>query len=360
MKSAGKTIGILVALTLVAGFGWQMGWFDGTGTANLGQSTIPSLGQTTTTSGVQDYKGNLNLSVEAFDSLDSTNSGLGDDTELNTICYQRVGDDVADWIEIGVVSEAETGDANIEIDGQSEMWCELNHEASLEYYVDAEKTVAKNKRIDTFIWDDANGDNDDTYIFRVNILDITPSTDGEAVMTLNMYLYDEETSDSLIDTTTASRTSVATGETNSILQFNIDVDTSSTGGDAKYVHTIRVRINSTDDTKWVDSSSYIALPDGSKLYLVDMTRNDLASTTEYKHIFPEGNDYAEAYLLKIEKDSSTELDFPVTLRTSFATDNALCLELGVRYINPYGTVSSYDSDDVEVTNVSSVGDECTL
>jgi hypothetical protein len=350
MKSAGKTIGILVALTLVAGVGWQMGWFDGTGTANLGQNTIPTIGQTTTTTGVQDYKGNLNLSTETFDSLDSTNSGLGDDTELDTICYERIGDDVSDWIEIGVVSEAETGDANVEVDGQSEMWCELNHESSQEYYVDAEKTVAKNKRIDTFIWDDANGDNDDTYIFRVNLLDITPSTDGEAVMTLNFYLYDEDTSDSLIDTATADKGGVATGETNTIVQYNIDLDSSSTGGDAKYIHTMRIKINSTDDTLWVDSDSFIALPDGSKLYLVDMSRNDLASTTEYKHIFPSGNDYSEAYALVVDKDASTELDFPLTMRTAFSSADGLCIEMGVRYINPFGTVSSYDAVDVGVMN----------
>jgi len=261
---------------------------------------------------------------------------------------------------MGVVSEAETGDANISIDGQTEMWCEVNLEASQEYYVDATKTVSKNQRVDTFIWDDANNDNDDTYIFRVNLLDITPSTDGEAVMTLNVYLYDEETSDTIIDTDTTSKGSVATGEVTNILDFNIDLDTSSTGGDAKYIHSMRVRVNSTDDTDWVESDSFVGFPDGTKIYLTgDMSRTDLSSTIEYKYQFPSGNDYADAYLLKIDKDASTEIDTPMTFVSAFESNDAVCVELGFRYIDGYGTVSSYDSDDVEVTN-SSVGDECTL
>ena len=360
MKSAGKSVLVLGAIILLGVVAWQGGYLNGGSTANLGVGDVPTLGQTQTVTGVQDYKSNLNLSVETFDGLDSTNTGLGDDTEIDTICYERIGDNVADWIEMGVVSEAETGDANISIDGQTEMWCEVNLEASQEYYVDATKTVSKNQRVDTFIWDDANNDNDDTYIFRVNLLDITPSTDGEAVMTLNVYLYDEETSDTIIDTDTTSKGSVATGEVTNILDFNIDLDTSSTGGDAKYIHSMRVRVNSTDDTDWVESDSFVGFPDGTKIYLTgDMSRTDLSSTIEYKYQFPSGNDYADAYLLKIDKDASTEIDTPMTFVSAFESNDAVCVELGFRYIDGYGTVSSYDSDDVEVTN-SSVGDECTL
>jgi hypothetical protein len=352
------TVVVLGAIILLGVVAWQGGYLGGS-PANLGQTSIPALSQTTTTTGVQDYKGNLNLSTETFDSLDSTNTGLGEDTELDTICYERIGDNVADWIELGVVSEAETGDANISVDGQTEMWCEVNLEASQEYYVDATKTVAKNQRIDTFIWEDADNDNDDTFIFRVNLLDITPSTDGEAIITLNWYVYDEETSDTVLDTTTASTGSISTGEANTVVQWNIDLDTSASGGDAKYLHSMRVRVNSTDDTDWVESDTIITLPDGMKLSLTDMDRTDLASTIEYKYQFPTGNDYGEAYLLKIEKDDSTEIDFPMTFRSAFEASDALCVELGFRYIDGYGSVSSYDTDDVELT-VDSVGDECTL
>lgn len=359
MKTAGKSIAVLAIIVGLGFVAWNQGWLDGANQGNLGVGSVPTLGETTTVTGVQDYKGNLNLTIEAYDSLDSTNSPIGGDDEIDTYCYEKVGDNVADWIELDRGSDADSEDMNIPVDGITEMWCEINIQGTSEVYVDASKTVAKNNRIDTFIWDDADNDNDDTYIFRVNILDITPSTDGEAQMTLNVYLYDEETSDTIIDTDTTSKGSVATGEVTNILDFNVDLDTSSTGGDAKYLHSLRVRVNSTDDTDWVESDSFVGFPDGTRIYLTDMDRTDLSSTIEYKYQFPDGNDYADAYLLTINKDASTEIDTPMTFVSALETNDALCIELGFRYINAFGTVSSYDSDDVEVTNTT-VGDECTL
>lgn len=361
MKTTGKSVAVLGVIILLGFVAWNQGWLDGTSSGNLGVSTVPKLGDTQPVAGTQDYKGNLNFQTETYDSLDSTNTGLGDDTELDTVCYQRVGDDVDAWIEMGTLSEAETGDADISIDGQTEMWCEVHPEDSQEYYIDAQKIVAKNDRIKSFIWDDADADNEDTYIFQVDLLNITPSQDGsEALVKVNWYVYDEETSDSNITAgEVASVGSVATGEVTTVLDWNLDLNTSTTGGDAKYIHSMRVRLNSTDDTDWVESKTTITLPNGQQLSLTDFDRSDLASTIEYKYQFPDGNDYSDAFLVTIPKDSSTEVDFPMNFRSAFESSDALCIEFGVRYINPEGVVSSYDTDDVEVTN-DSVGTECTL
>ena len=361
MKSAGKSVAVLGVVILLGFVAYNQGWIGNGSTANLGVGDIPTLGETQSVAGTQTYRGNFNLSTETYDTLDSTNTGLGDDTELDTVCYQKIGSNVDDWKELGVVSEAETGDTNIAItsDTMTEMWCEVHPEDSQEYYIDAQKIVQKNDEVKSFIWDDADADNEDSYIFQVDLSNIDTGSDREALMTLNWYVYDEETSDTIVDTTTASVGSVSTGEVTSVIQWNVDLDTSATGGDAKYLHSIRIRLNSTDDTDWVESKTTLAMPDGTSLSLLDMSRSDLASTTEYKYQFPDGNDYAEAFLVSISKDTSTEVDFPMNFRSAFESNDALCVELGLRYINPEGVVSSYDTDDVEITNAS-VGTECTL
>jgi len=367
MKSAGKAVAVLAVLVVLGGIAYNQGWIGNSSTANLGTQLIPELDDAPNIAGVQTYRGNFNLSTETYDSLDSTNTGLGDDTEVDTVCYEKIGSNVDDWKELGVISEAETGDANIAItsDSLTEIWCEVHPEDSQEYYIDAQKIVAKNEVIKSFIWDDADNDNEDSYIFQIDISDIDTGSDREALMTLNWYVFDEETADTNITAAeVASVGSVATGEVTTVLDWNLDLNTSTTGGDAKYLHSMRIRLNSTDDTDWVESKTTIQLPaplanGDDELALTDFSRSDLASTIEYKYQFPEGNDYAEAFLITVEKDKSTEIDFPMNFRSAFESSDALCIEFGVRYINPEGVVSSYDTDDVEVTN-GSVGDECTL
>ncbi len=111
--TSGKTIGFgLVAVLAIVAVAYVFS--DGTfQTADFGGTTpTTQVTQITTVSGAQDYQGNLNVSTKTWDEL-VRSTQYGDLTEIDTICYKRIGDDVKNWIRLDQASEAETGDMNM-------------------------------------------------------------------------------------------------------------------------------------------------------------------------------------------------------------------------------------------------------
>lgn len=351
MKNAGVIA--LLAIVVVGGLiAYGAGWIPNNAQqANFGQQgTSPN--PTDTSSAVQEYRGNLNLSNKVYDSLDSSNTGLGFDTELDMTCWTKTSEDpeTKAWIELDIVDESEIGDADIDIDGITEMYCEPHPEDGQEYYIDPVKTLANNHEIDSWMWVDADDDGEDTYAFRVLLTDLNASHDGEATKTINWYVLDEETSDAIIDTA-SDVSNIATTEVTTVVPFNIDLDTSATGGDAKYIKEMRFRVNTTDDSIIIPSETTISLPNGKSLSLDDFNDNNgdvVGSNIEWKHKFAQSNDYKDGYFIKIDKDTSTEVDFPMNIRSVLGASGTYCIELSFKYINGENTVSSWDDDDVNL------------
>ncbi len=219
----GKTGGILIGIVILVGVVYAIApeTFDDIRPAS---QTTPTQDVTVVVpaSGFQTYGENLNVSTKTWNTLNQTQ--YGDDVEIDTVCYERVGSNVADWIHLDSASEAETGDMNISVrrgsvdasgtvldSGLTEMWCEINLETGLTFYVDKDKTIKNNRDISTAIWDDINDDGDDTYIFQINLIGIDPTIDQEATKTYNWYVYGEQAEDVLVDTSTASATAIGTG-----------------------------------------------------------------------------------------------------------------------------------------------------
>lgn len=373
MKKTGQAI-LAIAVLVVGGLLiTQTDIFSGNNQLSLGGSsggsgttTPDSVSEVTKLSGVQDYQGNLNVSVQTFDAEDPSLT-YGDDTEVDTICYERNGDDPTNWRKLDSASEAELGDMDIPVvkgtsasdTGLTEMWCEINLESSQAFYVAKDDIVQRNAKVDKCIWDDANLDNTDTYICRVNLLDIKPTTDNEATMTLTWYLWDEETDDTLMNI--SAGTSVASagqGKVENRVKYDFDFNNDA---DTKSMIEVRLRLNSTDDSQWFENDSYIDIPTASgteRVKLAQMDRTDLASTTVYKWSY--GTDYSQGNMIIVPKSGDTEFDIPLILYTNFdASDEALCTELGVRWVDGVGAIASYDADDIEVAE-GLVGDECSI
>lgn len=358
----------------------------GTPTANTGLT--PSL-STASTTGLQIYGKNFNVNTQTKDSLDRTIT-YGDDTEINTICWDAQGsDDVADWTDIGTFSEAELGDANIDIDeaiynadgsvkskGLTEMWCEINLETAQDYAVDQEEIIRANDRIDSCIWGDANDDNDNTWICKYNLLGITTTADpnAEPSDTIQLYLFDRETDETIVTATATSYNSVAQGdgiitEVSTKLVFGASADVKmisemlirnnmTTATDDKYSEETEICMSedSTAEVVWFDTRQPVGcLQLGDNTYF---DRDNQASTIEY--IWDGGNDYKDSILVILPKNANTDIEIPINMHSNLNTATAgMCWELGLKYIDGFGSEATYDTVDFKI-NADVGGAVCTL
>jgi hypothetical protein len=355
-------------------------------TAN--QGLTPSLSVTATT-GLQNYGKNFNVGTQTKDTLDRT-IVYGDDTEVNTICWDAHGsDDVAEWTDIGTFSEAEIGDANIDIDeatfnsdgsvkskGLTEMWCEINLESAQDFAVDQEEIIRANDRIDSCIWGDANDDNDDTWICKYDLLGITPVADpnSEPSDTVQLYLFDRETDETIVGATTNTYSSVAQGD-GTITEVTTKL-VFGASADAKMISEIRIRNNETSSTDddyseetelcmsedstaevvWFDTRQPVGCLALGDTGIFD--RDNQASTIEY--VWDGGNEYKDSILVILPKNANLDVDTPINVHTNFQTaTTATCWELGYKYLDAFGSEASYDVVDFEV-NAGTAGTVCTL
>lgn len=369
---------------------------DTSGSSGVSKFTSPSQ-SASNTNDVQIYGKNFNFQTQTTDSLDVTIT-YGDDTEIDTICWDAHGsDDTDDWTKIGTLSEAETGDANIDLDeaiynadgslksaGTTEMWCEVNLESSQDYFVDQAEIVKANDRIDSWVWVDANDDTDETFAFRYNLLQLTSTSDpnSEPSDTIQLFLFDEDTdggAQTIMDTGVASALSVAQTDTTTELLTHLDF---SNAGDVVVITEILFRNNLTSSTDSIfrDGTTEVCFDDATSdmvwydtrepvgcLNISDKDLGDghggfdfdqLSSTQEYRW---EAEDYHKGILVTVPKNANTQADTTLIVGTDFtASTDSICTELSYKYADAFENESSSDAVDIEVTSASSAGDECTI
>jgi hypothetical protein len=335
--------------------------------------------------------GIMDLQTHAKDSADAAIT-YGDDTELDTLCWFPNGStNEDDWTEVpgGTLSEAETGDADIKIQagqidqegnvistGDLEMYCEFNLESSQDYIVDQAKIIHVNDRIDSCLWVDANDDTDETWACHYDLSNISNGVadpQNRPFDAINIYLFDEDTDGTIMDTSVASATSVAQTDTTTELLTHLDM---TGAADAVVITEILFRNNLTSSTDSVfkDTTTELCFDDSNAIMQWYDTRDDvgclefsdrslfdfdqLASTQEYRW---EASDLSEGILVYVPKNANTQVDTTLTVGTSFtAATDAVCTELSYKYMDAFENESSSDAVDIEVTAASSVGDECTI
>jgi hypothetical protein len=307
----------------------------------------------------QVYNGDLTVTTIATDLSDPAIS-YGGDTEFTTICYKDNNSaDVNDWTPIATATGANPEVLTIPVSkssgndkGLTQMYCDIDVASAQDYYVVKDSLIKDNSRISNAIFDDANGDNVDSWIYQVNLLDVSPADPNTTPsLTLFYKLADEG---SLTVSDPDSKASVGQGSVNNILKFKMNMDNS---GDAESISQIQIRLNSTDDGQWFENLSTVTIAGIGEIKFADMVRSDLASTTVYKYTL--GSDYSEGNMVFVDKNGDTEIDAHVEIQSNFdASNEGLCVELQVRTVDAQGayTSSSADAEIAEGTNT----DECTL
>lgn len=368
MKTLGKGIIGLAVIGVIAfvAFGGELPSQGNGGTTVIG--SVADTPVVTSTTG-QTYNGNLEVSTTAIDSNDPATSYNGAD-DYDIICYERIGSDVRDWevLDAGADSDGTAMDIPVRKTigsdaGITEMWCEVSVESGGQMtFVDKDAIIQANARIDTAVYEDPDLDQTPTWVFRVNLLDVSPADPNQTpTLKLRLKMMEQATSADF-DQTTASVANASTGNHENRIKNNIDFVTTSSSNDSGAIalSQVIITLNTTDDTIYDANSSYIEVPNGAstqRIKLSQMEDNELTSTTTFK--FKYGNDVANANLIVVEKSDDPEIDVPLVLFTNFSVaDQAICTETEFKYVDSFNAFST-TSNDVEVAE-GAIGDECVL
>ena len=307
----------------------------------------------------QVYNGDVTVTTIATDLSDPAVS-YGGDTEYTTICYKDNNTaDVNDWTPIATATTANPEVLTIPVSkstgndkGLTQMYCDIDVASSEDYYVVKDSLIKDNSRISNAIFDDANGDNVDSWIYQVNLLDVSPADPNTTPSLTLFYKLADEGSITVSDPT--SKVSVGQGSVKNILKFKMNMDNA---GDAESISQIQIRMNTTDDGQYFENLSTVKIDGIGEIKLADMTRSDLASTTVWKYKL--ASDYSEGNMLFVDKNGDTEIDAHVDIQSNFdATNEGLCVELEIKTVDAQGayTTSSSDAEIAEGANAV----ECTL
>ena len=314
--------------------------------------TIPQDGQ--------NYNGDLTMKTIAVDKSDPSLS-YGGDTEFTTICYKDNGSsDVADWTNIASGSSANPEVLTIPVQSGSassgglvDMWCEVSIASGQDFYFDKDAVIKDNTRVDTAIFDDPNNDNNDAWIYHIDLTGVSvPDPNTTPTMTIFYDLLDEG---SLTVDSPTSLLSVGTGSVENRIKWSVDM---SSKGDSESINRIQIRVNSTDDSTWSVNQSYVDIPNIGTVKLSEFIESVIGDNTVYRYTF--GSDYATGNMISIDKNGDVEVDIPVTFQTNLASAGALCVELDVRTVDAFGVFTSSNEDDVELVEASTNADECSI
>jgi len=176
-----------------------------------GIGTIGQLEETPTTLGIQNFDGNLAVKFigedEGARNIQANFDFVTSSDAYDTTCYERVGgtDDVRLWevldvgVPVPVITNPQVSNDEMTIkirrttttdNGITEMWCEIIPEVTTfasPVYVNVDRTIESNPRIDTAIFADPNLDQKNDWVFRVNLLDIS-ATDPNVSPSLDIRL----------------------------------------------------------------------------------------------------------------------------------------------------------------------------
>lgn len=376
----GKAVIAVVVIVVIVVGGLSLTGTDIPFRAGTGGVTTPATLTTVEqiiSEGGQIYNGDLTVTSDARDSNDPAVTYTGVSV-YDTICYERIGDDVRDWEvldggddTINEVMTVPIRKTTAQDTGVLAMWCEISPETGGVVLFDKDGTISANQRIDTCIYDDPNLDQTPDWICRVNLLDITPSADPNNIPTLNIRLkFMEDATTFNLDQTTVSIINVGTGTMDNRLKFDADMVTSNTENDsgAKALSQVQISVNATDgdDSLYDIGNSQIEIPMGNNIQRIKLSQMDESALTSqiiYKWKYDQATgqrDVASANFIVVAKGGDPEVDFPVIFQTRFTNVNdSLCVELELEYVDNFN-VFSETSNDVEVVAGTVNADECVL
>ena len=324
-----------------------------------GIASIDTFTSNTASTTGQVYNGDLTVKTIATDLSDPAIS-YGGDTEFSTICYKDNNSaDTNDWTPIATATSANPEVLTVPVSkstgndaGLTQMYCDIDIATAQDYYVVKDSLIKDNSRINSVIFDDANGDNVDSWIYNVDLLDVSPADPNTTPSLTLFYKLADEGSITVSDP--ASKATVGQGSVNNILKYKLNMDNA---GDAESVSQIQIRMDTTDDGMYFENLSTVKIVGIGEIKLADMNRSDLASTTVWKYKL--ASDYSEGNMLFVEKNGDTEIDAHVEIQTNFdASGESLCVELEVKTVDAQGAYST-SSADAEIAE-GAVGTECTI
>lgn len=356
MKTGGK-IALAVVVIVVGIFFLYGGELPQTPLTTTPQPTNQGTGftQQPTTTAPQQYKGAVTMAVTLANALNATT--FTDDTHADIEYFYK---DAQGKYQFMVKSTSNSATVNSGLTGAF-VYANIDVQASQAVYTDVAGTIAKSPYIKGCVYEDPDSDNMNMYVCQIDISPylanpspaLTPRVDWIASF------YGE---DSIDMNSATSLTSVATGNTLNVIDWEVTMDDLAT---AEAVKKVQVRVNSTNSAFVVDSNSYLTLPWG-KLYLSEMTKSTDFSNTRfiYEKFYPTKAPIENAPFFVVSNSGSRTIQVPLTLMTGFtASTDAICVELEFTTISSRGietTTAGKNSDDVEVTANSSVGSECSI
>ena len=374
----GKAVVVVLFIAVVAIGAFVLSGADipiraGTG----GVTQVGELVTTPTIAGGQNYDGSLTTTFDGRDSNDPAVTYTGV-TVFDVICYERLGTSVNEWEVLDggddTINEAmsimvrKTTQAD---EGITEMWCGVTRESGGQaVLIDKDATIRANSRVDTAIYEDPNLDQTPEWVFRVNLLDISP-TDPNTIPSLEIRLkFMEQASTANLDQSVTDLINIGTGTVDNRIKNNVDFVTTSTQNDsgAKALSQIQISVNATngDDSLYDINNSMIEVPMGDQIQRIKLSQMDespLTSVIIYKWKYDQATgqrDVASANFIVVPKNGDPEVDFPIIFQTRFATTNdSLCIELELEYVDSFNVFSN-TSNDVELVAGTVNDNACTL
>jgi len=284
-----------------------------TDTSNGGTAIIAPIGTSASNQeDIQVYAGTLTMKNQLVDAEDPSTT-LTDDTNADTVYYKRTNDG-----EFRRLASSTSNSATITVDESLKtVWAEVTVPSGQSYYVDANAIASSHSRVGTPIWADPNLDNKNSYVFPVDITNISsPDPNNTPTFQFDIDLWTDGT---LTIDSPSDTTAVGTGKVKSTIKWSADMDAEKK---AEAVTEIRITLNQTDSTLWYENDSFIEVPTGSgtqKVTLAQMDRSDLSSTTVYKYKY--GTDVDTANMFVVVKNGDTEIRTPFTIYTGFDAQN---------------------------------------
>jgi len=379
---------------------FQLGQFTG----GFIETMVGQIEETPVLLGTQNFDGDLNVTFFAESVLETqfqkTLSGI---FQYDTICYERIGDDILEWEILGVGGNANVNEQQTikirkttENDaGLTEMWCRITSQTGANFFlVDIDGIIKANTRIDTCIFEDPDFNNVDDWVCRVNLLDVSMSNPKiPPILDVRLKFFRESPVSPVPDLVCTTCPTFINQESNhdnfpsidNFLKFDSDfvpaVGVSLTRGHAKALSQIQITTQgacmdqgctaftgSELEENYDINNSFIEVPFGDgtqKIKLSDMSSAIFDTKIIYKWMYDDATgrrDVAGANVIILEAQEDPIIDFPVIMQTTFARgsqNQGLCVQLELEYVNGDGTTNTTE-ETIEIVAQSSNDVQCVI
>ena len=329
------------------------GIFSGQQQALTGQTPTNVFAPQPLQPGLQ-FTGDIAINVVASNSDNNTSYTDGTEYKVNYLEKTATG-----WNFLGQSSSG-TKDIGVK-PGLDVIWAEVVIQSSKAYFTDWKATVNANGGCSAGKgvvcnpdFADADRDNINMYIFPIDVTTQKANADPslKPALTWQLKLAGDQIG-TLNDATYA--TGVGTGSVQNTLEWQLNFD-HQPGSEA--ITAIQIRINDTDDSKWYPLKSYILIND-KQITLAEMSSYKDTSNTRTVYEKKYGTDVNSAEFISVPSVGAKNAKTSFIWTTNFASGDDMCIELEFTKVSALGAYTE-TTDDIEVTNDSTVSEECSI